>query len=153
MNLPVFNLRNQPILKMTRNPSVSWVSRILVSSNLMSVLSLVHTRLVSQSPVSASYWLTLDLWLAKDNRFLNPKSSYERILTAPPCRLTRKNIETLTKTMPKLEPRKVTEAPEGTKKDKVNFMKNSFSLVFLWAFLCYILRNPLKNPGQDKRSS
>ena len=22
--------------------------------------------------VSASYWLTLDLWLAKDNRFLNP---------------------------------------------------------------------------------
>ena len=32
--------------------------------------------------------LTLDLWLAKDNRFLNPKSSYERILTAPPCRLT-----------------------------------------------------------------
>ena len=32
--------------------------------------------------------LTLDLWLVKDNRFLNPKSSYERILTAPPCRLT-----------------------------------------------------------------
>ena len=31
--------------------------------------------------------LTLDLWLVKDNRFLNPKSSYERILTAPPCRL------------------------------------------------------------------
>ena len=31
--------------------------------------------------------LTLDLWLAKDNRFLNPKSSYERILSAPPCRL------------------------------------------------------------------
>ena len=29
----------------------------------------------------------LDLWLAKDNRFLNPKSSYERILLAPPCRL------------------------------------------------------------------
>ena len=28
-----------------------------------------------------------DLWLAKDNRFLNPKSSYERILLAPPCRL------------------------------------------------------------------
>jgi uncharacterized protein (UPF0305 family) len=25
-------------------------------------------------------WLTLDLWLAKDNRFLNPKSSYKRIL-------------------------------------------------------------------------
>ena len=23
----------------------------------------------------------------EDNRFLNPKSSYERILTAPPCRL------------------------------------------------------------------
>jgi len=23
------------------------------------------------------YWLTLDLWLAKDNRFLNPKSSYK----------------------------------------------------------------------------
>ena len=26
--------------------------------------------------------LTLDLWLAKDNRFLNPKSSYKRILMA-----------------------------------------------------------------------
>ena len=35
----------------------------------------------------ASCWLTLDLWLAKDNRFLNPKSSYKRILMAPPCRL------------------------------------------------------------------
>ena len=34
-----------------------------------------------------SHRLTLDLWLVKDNRFLNPKSSYERILTAPPCRL------------------------------------------------------------------
>ena len=34
-----------------------------------------------------SHRLTLDLWLAKDNRFLNPKSSYGRILTAPPCRL------------------------------------------------------------------
>ena len=33
--------------------------------------------------------LTLDLWLAKDNRFLNPKSSYQRILTAPPFRLIR----------------------------------------------------------------
>jgi len=30
---------------------------------------------------------TQDLWLAKDNRFLNPKISYERILMAPPCRL------------------------------------------------------------------
>lgn len=30
--------------------------------------------------------LTLDLWLAKDNRFLNPKSSYKRILMAPSCR-------------------------------------------------------------------
>ena len=29
--------------------------------------------------------LTLDLWFAKDNRFLNPKSSYKRILMAPPC--------------------------------------------------------------------
>merc|ERR1712217_585007 len=28
-----------------------------------------------------------DLWLAKDNRLLNPKSSYERILMAPTCRL------------------------------------------------------------------
>jgi len=27
------------------------------------------------------------LWLAKDNRLLNPKSSYERILMAPTCRL------------------------------------------------------------------
>ena len=38
-------------------------------------------------PVIASHRLTIDLWLAKDNRFLNPKSSYGRILTAPPCRL------------------------------------------------------------------
>ena len=37
--------------------------------------------------MSASHWLTLELWLAKDNRFLNPKSSYGRIQTAPPCRL------------------------------------------------------------------
>ena len=34
----------------------------------------------------ASHRFTLDLWLAKDNRFLNPKSSYKRILMAPPCR-------------------------------------------------------------------
>jgi hypothetical protein len=34
------------------------------------------------------HWLTLDLWLAKDNRFLNPKSSYGRIMMAHPCRLT-----------------------------------------------------------------
>ena len=32
------------------------------------------------------HWLTLDCWLAKDNRFLNSKSSYERILTVPQCR-------------------------------------------------------------------
>ncbi len=31
--------------------------------------------------------LTHGFWLAKDNRFLTPKSSYERILTAPPYRL------------------------------------------------------------------
>ena len=36
---------------------------------------------------TANHRLTLDLWLAKDNRFLNPKISYERILMAPPCRL------------------------------------------------------------------
>ena len=36
----------------------------------------------------ASLWNSLiDLWLAKDNRLLNPKSSYERILMAPTCRL------------------------------------------------------------------
>ena len=29
-----------------------------------------------------SHRLTLDLWFARDNRFLNPKSSYERILCA-----------------------------------------------------------------------
>ena len=40
----------------------------------------------------ASHRLTLDLWLAKDNRFLNPKSSYGRILTAPPCRLITRSI-------------------------------------------------------------
>ena len=31
--------------------------------------------------------LQLKIMLAKDNRFLNPKSSYERILMAPTCRL------------------------------------------------------------------
>merc|ERR1712151_1485016 len=31
--------------------------------------------------------LPLDLWFAGDNRFLNPESSYGRILLAPPCRL------------------------------------------------------------------
>jgi hypothetical protein len=30
----------------------------------------------------ASHRLTLDLWLVKDNRFLNPKSSYGRIPAA-----------------------------------------------------------------------
>ena len=40
-----------------------------------------------------SHRLTLDLWLVKDNRFLNPKSSYERILTAPPCHVPQ--IQTL----------------------------------------------------------
>ena len=40
-----------------------------------------------ESSSLSHYWLTLDLWLAKDNRFLNPKSSYKRILMAPPCRL------------------------------------------------------------------
>lgn len=33
------------------------------------------------------YWLTFDLWFARDNRLLNPKSSYKRIIMAPPCRL------------------------------------------------------------------
>ena len=40
--------------------------------------------------ISNSYlWLLsfFDLWLTKDNRLLNPKSSYERILMAPTCRL------------------------------------------------------------------
>ena len=31
-----------------------------------------------REPRKTSHRLTLDLWLAKDNRFLNPKSSYER---------------------------------------------------------------------------
>ena len=37
-------------------------------------------------PSPRHHRLTLDLWLAKDNRFLNPKSSYKRILMAPSCR-------------------------------------------------------------------
>ena len=45
----------------------------------------------------ASHRLTLDLWLAKDNRFLNSKSSYGRILTAPPCRLIRLFVHHLSK--------------------------------------------------------
>ena len=40
----------------------------------------------------ANHRLTLDLWLAKDNRFLNPKSSYKRILMAPPCRLIQNQL-------------------------------------------------------------
>ena len=52
------------------------------------LLSFVKLRFLLGEPLSsASHRLTFDLWLAKDNRFLNPKSSYERILTAPPCRL------------------------------------------------------------------
>ena len=43
----------------------------------------------------ANHRLTLDLWLAKDNRFLNPKSSYKRILMAPPCRLIQNQLLTL----------------------------------------------------------
>merc|ERR1711953_507563 len=36
--------------------------------------------------------LMLDLWFAGDNRFLNPESSYGRILMAPPCRLIYTNL-------------------------------------------------------------
>ena len=51
----------------------------------------------SQSRVNptANHRLTLDLWLAKDNRFLNPKSSYKRILMAPPCRLIQNQLTTI----------------------------------------------------------
>ncbi len=42
----------------------------------------------------SSHRLTLDQRLARYNRFLNPKSSYERILMAPPCRLQRFMRET-----------------------------------------------------------
>ena len=55
------------------------------------ILSWVNIRLLG-----SSHRLTLDLWLAKDNRFLNPKSSYERILTAPPCRLIHDHSSVLT---------------------------------------------------------
>ena len=44
---------------------------------------------------TANHRLTLDLWLAKDNRFLNPKSSYKRILMAPPCRLIQNQLTTI----------------------------------------------------------
>ena len=30
--------------------------------------------------VDMRYWLTFDLWFARDNRLLNPKSSYKRII-------------------------------------------------------------------------
>ena len=45
---------------------------------------------------TANHRLTLDLWLAKDNRFLNPKSSYKRILMAPPCRLIQNQLAVTT---------------------------------------------------------
>ena len=41
---------------------------------------------VTRERMETWHRLTLDLWLAKDNRFLNPKSSYKRILMAPSCR-------------------------------------------------------------------
>ena len=55
---------------------------ILYILSLHLLCTLLVLFLVVLGHVSASYWLTLDLWLAKDNRFLNPKSSYERILTS-----------------------------------------------------------------------
>ena len=39
---------------------------------------IVYERYPSRTSSRTSHRLTLDLWLAKDNRFLNPKSSYER---------------------------------------------------------------------------
>ena len=40
--------------------------------------------------LSPDHRFSLDYKLAGDNRFQNPKSSYERILMAPPCRLISK---------------------------------------------------------------
>ena len=57
-------------------------------------LGLQHPSIpLSRQPVIVI--LMLDLWLAKDNRFLNPKSSYERILLAPPCRLINDSVSFL----------------------------------------------------------
>ena len=39
-----------------------------------------------EDPPRRDHLLTLDLWLAKDNRFLIPKSSYKWIHLARPCR-------------------------------------------------------------------
>ena len=56
---------------------------------------LCEPRLQSRVNPTANHRLTLDLWLAKDNRFLNPKSSYKRILMAPPCRLIQNQLTTI----------------------------------------------------------
>ena len=60
---------------------------LLLFSKYESSCMVYHENYFTWMKKSGDDWLTLDLWLAKDNRFLNPKSSYKRILMAPPCRL------------------------------------------------------------------
>ena len=66
---------------------------ILLSLSPYKIPSPISLCLRHKSPISYHFPLAslavivilmLDLWLAKDNRFLNPKSSYERILSPGP---------------------------------------------------------------------
>ena len=76
---------------------ILWNESIFAHQFIMNETNIKHTRTMtwmkreeetSRYHRSASlYFSLIDLWLTKDNRLLNPKSSYERILMAPTCRL------------------------------------------------------------------
>ena len=69
--------------------SITYISCFLCSTDLMLWIVLKGNSYDSILWLWTSQSLVRfhDLWLAKDNRLLNPKSSYERILMAPTCRL------------------------------------------------------------------
>ena len=81
-------LRPSEPIRLTDSPGFKNISCYLLGER---ALALTKSRV---NPI-ANHRLTLDLWLAKDNRFLNPKSSYKRILMAPPCRLIQNQLLTL----------------------------------------------------------
>ena len=77
-----------PFVFRLRSPSRSAASRLLPAARNERRRGSVgkETAWVTVKGEETWHRLTLDLWLAKDNRFLNPKSSYKRILMAPSCR-------------------------------------------------------------------
>ena len=77
-----------PFVFRLRSPSRSAASRLLPAARNERRRGSVgkETAWVTVRGEETWHRLTLDLWLAKDNRFLNPKSSYKRILMAPSCR-------------------------------------------------------------------